>query len=307
MKFASFVVLAVILPVFAALGETAGKTNVPPDPFGDLADVEQAPDYSMDVDRSRGAFTLDAEDGKYVAGSHFANWFWNLNLHRWGRYHVGLVYASSRPKLGVQVKVGDAAVLKGYAPRTNQLSNDDPLILGAAYLPEKGEHPVTLLTGDESNVPTFQVKGIRFSPAPESDPLGQSIDGTIELEAKSATTYSENMRYEPKEEKNCLGFWTEKEDWAEWVFDVSTPGTFEATIHYGCGSGNEGSEVAVLVNDQTLEFTVEDTGGFQEWKSVELGQVTLEHGGENKLAVVPLDKKAKAVMDIRKIVLTPVR
>lgn len=291
------------IPGFA---EEAANTNLPPNPFESIGEIPQVPDYTVEVDRSRGTFTLDAEDGKYQAGSHFANWYWTMEAQRWGNYYVGLLYESSRPKLGVQIKVGTDEVLKGYAPRTNALKEREPMILGTAYLEKPGEYPIAMLTGDQSNVPAFQVRGVHFQPAPESEPHGQSIDGTIVLEAKSATTWSENMRYEPKPEKNCLGFWTSEKDWAEWIFDVSAPGKFEVTVHYGCGTGNEGSEVAVLINDQTREFTVEDTGGFQSWKEKELGTVELDVAGENKIAIVPKNKAAKAVMDISKIVLKPV-
>lgn len=286
--------------------QESGATNIPPDPFGDLAAIEKVPDFAMKVDRTRGTFTLDAKDGTYLPGSHFANWHWQLKLERWGNYYAGLIYESVRPKLGVQLKVGSEGVLKSYAPRTNNLSNEDPLILGSLYLNE-GDHPVMLLTGDQSNVPAFQVKGIRFSPAPESEPLGQSIDGTIHLEAKTATTYAEEMRYEPKPEKDCLGYWKLREDWAEWVFEVNDPGEFDLTLHYGCGPGNEGSKVAVLLNDKILEFSVEDTGGFQNWRELKLGKVTLKVKGKNKLAIVPLEKKGAAVMDVQKVVFNPVQ
>lgn len=306
MKFTSFVVAAFIFITSFSWSKEGAETNVPPDPFGDLGEIEVVPDYTMEVDRSRGTFTLDAKDGKYQPGSHFGNWFWTLNVDRWGNYDVGLIYSSSRPKLGVQAKIGEAATLKGYAPRTNDLGKKDPLILGSAYLDKKGEYPIMLLTGDQSNANPFEVKGIRFIPAPESKAIGQSIDGTINLEAKSATTYAENMRYEPNEEKDCLGFWNDENDWAEWTFDVTSPGKFNVTLHYGCGNGNEGSEVAVLVNDKTLKFTVEDTGGFQSWKTVDLGTVDLGVPGKNKVAIVPQTKKAKGIMDVQQVILTPV-
>ncbi len=306
MKILPAVSALLAFPFFPATGEEGASTNVPPDPFGSLEEIEEVPDYAMEVDRTRGTFSLDAADGKYQPGSHFGNWFWTLNVERWGNYDVGLIYSSSRPKLGVQAKIGEAATLKGYAPRTNELGQNDPLILGTVYLAEKGEYPVMLLTGDQSNAAPFEVKGIRFIPAPESKSIGQSIDGSINLEANSATTYAEKMRYEPAEEKNCLGFWNDPKDWAEWKFDVTSPGKFNVSLHYGCGNGNEGSEIAVLVNDETLKFTVEDTGGFQSWKTVELGTVDLSIPGENKVAIVPQKQAAKGMLDARKILLTPV-
>ena len=286
--------------------EEASTTNVPPDPFGDIASKKGIPDYSVEVDRDRGSFLLDAKEGQYQPGSHFGNWHWTANVAREGNYYVGLKYDSSRPKLGVQVKIGDVATLKSYAARTNSLSNDKPMILGAAHLPKKGEYPVFLLTGDQSNVPAFQVNGIQFIPAPESEPLGQSIDGTIHLEAKSATTYAEMMRYETKPEKNCLGYWINKDDWAEWKFGVTDPGKFKLSVTYGCGGGNEGSDIALLANDKTFNFKVEDTGGFQMWKTIDLGTVEFDSTGEQKIAILPQTQAAKGIMDIKEVILTPV-
>jgi hypothetical protein len=217
---------------------------------------------------------------------------------------VTLHYLSKRNKLGVQVKVGDLPAVKSYAPRTGREAGK--IVLGTVYIPEEKEYPISLLTGDQSNVPDFNVTGVEFSPAPEGETLGQSIDGTIHLLAKTATTYSEKLRYEPKTEKNCLGFWTMKEDWAEWNFDISTPGEFEVTMVYGCGTGNGGSDVNVMIDGETLPFKVEETGGFQNWKEVSIGTVKLDVTGIHKLAVVPENQAGKAIMDIQKIVLTPV-
>ena len=281
-------------------------TNLPPDPFGDLEKQPEAADYAMEVDRTRGSWSISAKDGTYTPGSHFANWYWTTKAKRWGNYFVTLNYQSVSPKMGVNVKIGDAEV-KSYAPRT---SGDEikagSSVMGAAYIPKAGEYPVGLLTGDKSNDESFKVLGLEFSPAPEGDVMGQSIDGHIELLAKTATTYSEMMRYEPKPEKDCLGFWVDEKDWAEWKFDVNMAGKFTVKVVQGCGDGNGGSEVAVLVNDQTLKFKVEETGGFQNWKTREIGEIEFKHAGEHKVAIKPLSKAGKAVMDVKKIVLVPI-
>lgn len=310
MKFPVSIFSLVILTLTASFAqdkEAAPKTtNLPPDPFGDLEPVPVIPDYAMKVDRTRGLMTIDAKDGTYVPGSHFAHWNWTTNAKRWGNYYVTLNYESVATKMGINVKIGENTV-KSYAPRT---SSGEPklgdITLGTIYVPKSGEYPVTLLSADKSNGPAFFVRGLTIHPAPEGKVEGQSIDGSIELPAKTATTYSEMMRYEPKPEKNCLGYWIDEKDWAEWVFEAGMPGKFKVSVVQGCGTGNGGSEVAVLVNDQTLKFTVEDTGGFQEWKTLEIGEVEIKHAGEQKLAIMPLKKSAKAVMDIQKIFLEPV-
>lgn len=296
------------VPSLSRSAEEAPTSNLPPDPFENLEQVPEAKPYSMDVDRDRGLISVDAKDGTYSEGSHFSNWGWKMNAPRWGRFFVKLRYTSTIPKIGVQVKVGDQMV-KSYAPRTggHEEHQEYELVLGYLYLDKPGEYQVNLLTGDKANGPSFFVKGIEFSPAPEGDHAGQGIDGSIELHAKTAATFSKNMRFEPKPEKNCLGFWTDADDWAEWTFDVSSPGKFRIELVQGCGEGNGGSEVALLVNDQTFKFQVEETGGFQNWKGRQLGIVEIPHIGEQKVAIKPLTKAGKAVMDVQKVVLIPVK
>jgi hypothetical protein len=134
----------------------------------------------------------------------------------------------------------------------------------------------------------------------------QAADGSLVLEAASATTWSENMRYEPKPEKNCLGFWTSADDFAEWDFDVVKPGRYKVTVVHGCGTGNEGSEVAIKLGGQELKFTVKDTGGFQKWSEMPVGEVEIKSAGKQHLVIDPVTKVKSAVLDVHKVLLTPV-
>ena len=61
-----------------------------------------------------------------------------------------------------------------------------------------------------------------------------------------------------------------------------------------------------LVHRLLLEFTVKDTGGYQNWIDVSLGEVDIAKPGDQELTVKVL-KKARGIMDIRRIVLKPVR
>ena len=73
----------------------------------------------------------------------------------------------------------------------------------------------------------------------------------------------------------------------------------------GCGRGQGGSEVEFAVAGQTLKLTVEDTGGFQNFKAREIGNVTLDKPGRYTLVVRPNTKAKAAVMDLRQVVLKP--
>ena len=70
-------------------------------------------------------------------------------------------------------------------------------------------------------------------------------------------------------------------------------------------AGRGGSRAVLETAEASLEFTVKDTGGYQNWIEVSLGEVTFEKAAPQKLAVKVL-KKARGIMDIRRIVLKPV-
>ena len=144
---------------------------------------------------------------------------------------------------------------------------------------------------------------------PQTEPMPvetASPQPLLVLAANSAVVHGETLRYEPEPHKNCLGYWTKAEDWAEWTFEVPVAGRFAVEVWQGCGKGQGGSEVAVQVDDQRFDLVVEDTGHFQNFTPRLLGQVDLA-AGEHTLALKPQTKKAAAVMDVRRVRLVAVK
>jgi arylsulfatase A len=128
--------------------------------------------------------------------------------------------------------------------------------------------------------------------------------GDIRLHAKDAKVHGKLLRYESESYKNVLGYWTRVEDWAEWEFEVPSVGSYEVEVQQGCGTGSGGAEVAVEIGDQTLTFTVQETGHFQHMILLPVGEVELA-AGKHKLALRPKTKPGVAVMDVRRVVLRP--
>jgi arylsulfatase A len=134
-------------------------------------------------------------------------------------------------------------------------------------------------------------------------PNPQAKDGTILLPARTAEVHGVMLRFEPLPHKNTLGYWVRADDWASWEFTVTKPGKFDVEVLQGCGQGQGGSEVEISLGEQKLEFTVEDTGHFQNFKARTIGSLTLEKPGRFTLTVKPVKKAAVAVMDLRSITL----
>lgn len=252
---------------------------------------------------TRGIVHVGPADLKRLVGAHWEQYDCvSFDAKRWGRYEVRLTYTMKHTAAGTQFRIGQNQFKKSL------LSASQPkvAVFGEVYIETPGPHPFVLYIDSSRGDPGFSVLDVAFVPAPEGPAPQQAADGSITLEAKSATTWSENMRYEPKPEKNCLGFWTSEDDLAEWSFDVVKPGRYKVTVVHGCGTGSEGSEVAVKLGGQELKFTVKDTGGFQKWSEASVGEIEIKSAGKQHLVIDPVTKAKSAVLDVHKILLTPV-
>lgn len=133
----------------------------------------------------------------------------------------------------------------------------------------------------------------------------QLSGGRIVLHASTARVHGTKLRYEPEEKKNTLGFWTDPADRASWAFEVTMPRKFAVHLWQGCGKGSGGAEVEIKANGQSLRFTVEDTGHFQNFKDRKIGVLSFDKAGPQSLEVSALSKPGPAVMDLRQILLVP--
>jgi arylsulfatase A len=128
--------------------------------------------------------------------------------------------------------------------------------------------------------------------------------GVITLPAIAAAVHGAKLRYESEPYKNTLGFWVNKDDWAEWSVPVPAAGNYEVDILQGCGNGSGGAEVEFTVGEQKFTVKVVETGHFQHFIRRSLGEVKLPAGMVNVI-VKPITKPGAAVMDLREVRLIP--
>jgi arylsulfatase A len=138
---------------------------------------------------------------------------------------------------------------------------------------------------------------------PDQPSTVEAGPGAVLLLARDAKVHGTKLRYEAEPHKDTLGFWTQKNDWVEWEFELASAGTFEVELLQGCGKGSGGAEVEVSVAGQTLTVKVEETGHFQRFIPRTLGTMKLEKAGRCTLSVKPRSKPGAAVMDLRRVTL----
>ncbi len=231
---------------------------------------------------------------------------WQYKPTRWGMYDVDLTFSADGgggTELAFEVA---GKTLKTTRPSTGSWYRYTTLGVGRVYLEKSELFTLRAACLALKGAAVMNLKAVTLRPAPEGDSIVQSGDRSVTLLARDARTHSVLMRYEPAAIKNCLGYWANVKDWADWDFQVTHAGTFELEVWQGCGKGQGGSDVAIEIGGQRVDFTVEETGHFQSFLPRSLGRIFLPFPGAYSLAVKPQRKQAGAVMDIRQIRLIPV-
>lgn len=130
--------------------------------------------------------------------------------------------------------------------------------------------------------------------------------GEVILPAHGAIVHGEKLRYEPQPHKNTVGYWQNEKDWCEWKLSLAKPMSYRVYILQGCGKGHGGSMVNVIAGDRRLEFEVEDTGHFQNFRERLIGTLEFGSSKNQSIKLVPVSKAKGAVMDVRQLRLVPV-
>jgi alpha-L-fucosidase len=130
-----------------------------------------------------------------------------------------------------------------------------------------------------SSTVVLKIKG---PPEVEDAVLSQSADGSLLLEASEATPHGEQLRYEGGDNRDCIGYWTDPQDWVEWQFKITKPGKFKVTAQIAAlGSGS----FILSVGNQQLAAKAPNTGDYGHFQQVELGTLDLTTADKASLTV----------------------
>lgn len=219
----------------------------------------------------------------------------------WGKYPEGSVLLKEKfsgPDGKTELFTGMIKREKGYFPECGdwEFFTVDG---AAAKIAERGKMANCASCHEDESM-RGNVSRIYIRPA-------QLSGGRIILHSSKSQAHGEKLHYEEIEAKNTLGFWVNAADWASWHFQVDQPGIYAIHIWQGCGPGSGDSEVEMKCAGQSSRFKVEETKGFQDFKEREIGLVTFDKAGPQSLEVRAISKPGLAVMDLRQVILMPVK
>ncbi len=137
-------------------------------------------------------------------------------------------------------------------------------------------------------------------PEVKAAPLGQAADGSVTLSAAEAVLHGETIKFEEGDKRNCIGYWMNEGDWAEWPFRVDQPGKFTITAEVA-STGFGTFEVAV--GGQTFTVTGPNTKDYGQFVTLRIGQVALGEGAAT-LSVKPVKGDWQPI-NLKGVVLKP--
>ena len=261
-----------------------------------------------------GRIVFTVQDGKIV-GDETNQCSWDYKPTRWGMYEVSVTYANAGPA-GSEVEVAFGTTkVTGTLDTAGSRDGAATQSLGRLYVADT--KPSTLTVRCARQVDGVQVKSVTLSPACEGKPPTQADDGVVTLHGRDATVHGTVLRYEPAEKKQTLGYWTRPTDAAVWSFTLTKAGTFDVEVLQGCGPDQGGSVMTVAFDagqpavqkplEFNVDFTVEATGGFQDFRDRIVGRVGPLAAGQHMLRIQPKQIAKQAACDIRQIRLVPVK
>jgi len=155
-----------------------------------------------------------------------------------------------------------------------------------------------------ATVVVLQVKGkLRV----ESPSVVQRPDGVVLLAAERADIHEVRGRGSPQVEskygKPNIGFWVDPRDWVSWTFKVTKPGGFEVILEVAT-TGE--SSLTVTVGKQKLKVRVPNTGGYDSFRTLRAGKLTLRKAGMYTLVVRP-NRRGWSPVNLRSVTLKPAK
>ena len=148
----------------------------------------------------------------------------------------------------------------------------------------------------------FEVEG-QLPPAPAATVA--STTGTIPLVVRSAnfTRKTEQFGLHTSGNVEAIGYWQTADDSASWEFVAPAAGVYEIWLDLAHAQGN--SKFRIEVAGKTLEGSVPNTGGWQNFRHHKVGVVLLDAAGKYTLTIKPAEIVGGALMNLAGVTLKP--
>jgi len=147
---------------------------------------------------------------------------------------------------------------------------------------------------------------IEGEPVVVTPPISLDQNGVLTLNAMDAKVHGSEARLEGGGTNANIGYWTNKDDYVTWEFELPAKGSYDVLLEYASVQAAHLAKIEVEVSGGSrIGYELPATGGWGTYKSVRLGAFGFSAGGKHTLTVRPVEMKNGFVMNLRRVVLRP--
>ena len=136
----------------------------------------------------------------------------------------------------------------------------------------------------------------------------QINDGSLALRPQDARLVGEGIRLKKigdgEDAEYSIGFWDNRSASLRWQIEVTQAGKYHVDLTYG--NGGVANEFIFSAGEQKLGGKTANTGGWETWKTVRLGELTLPQG-LSTFELSPTPQLVGGLMDFKLLRLVPVQ
>ena len=124
-------------------------------------------------------------------------------------------------------------------------------------------------------------------------------DHAPDFSADSAELHGDQIRVEERGGKSNIGFWDRGGEWVSWKAKFTAPGAYRvlATI----ATTAAGSGFVVEMAGQQVAGVAPNTGGWDKFQTVDLGQIEVKEPGELVVKLRPKDPTSWKAINLRSV------
>ena len=131
----------------------------------------------------------------------------------------------------------------------------------------------------------------------------QGEGGQVNLLAAQASIHGGDITFEQPFQN--IGLWHSVEDFVRWDFTLDKATDVQIRVHYACHPSSAGNQMVVAVGEHLAERKVPSTGGWDQYRTLKLGKVSLP-AGTHQLSLFAQGAFRGALLDLKSIELMPV-
>ena len=127
----------------------------------------------------------------------------------------------------------------------------------------------------------LKITGANLTPVPIPDVVEivhADTSGLLTLTADAAELHGDQIKVESRGGKENIGFWDRANEWASWHVRFPAPGAYHVTATLA--TLNAGSEFVVEAGGQKITGKAPNTGAWDAFQTVELGQITVPQAAD---------------------------